>query len=140
MLHQPGETGAGHVQGRTRALRSGPVVAKALAVARVHVPILSVLAIAIHGESYSVLREETYLCSEFYAAVVKMPVAPTKGARQIPRQRLGLWDRQRGLTGVPKVRQTTGRTPPPLHIYMYHGTDSFARGVCDRLPDGTPPT
>ena len=54
VLHQPGKTGAGHVQGRTRALRFGPVFAKAFALARVHVPVLSVLAIAVHGESYSV--------------------------------------------------------------------------------------
>ena len=81
MLHQPGETGAGHVQGRTRALRFGPVVAKALALARVHVPVLSVFAIAIHGESYSVLMGEknvAYSRSELFAPVVKMPTAPTR--------------------------------------------------------------
>src|SRR5258708_38659961 len=60
-LHQSWETGAGHVQGRTRALRFGPVLAKALALARVHVPVLSVFAIAIHGESYSVQCGKTLL-------------------------------------------------------------------------------
>ena len=55
MLHEAGETRAGHVQGRTRALRRfGPVFAKVFALARVHVPVLSILTIAVHGESCSV--------------------------------------------------------------------------------------
>jgi hypothetical protein len=64
MLHQSWKTGTGHVQGRTRALRFGPVFAKAVfALARVHVPVLSVFTIAVHGESYSVLMGEKERCS-----------------------------------------------------------------------------
>src|SRR5450759_1081243 len=95
MLHQPGETGAGHVQGRTRALRFGPVVAKALALARVHVPVLSVFAIAIHGESYSVLMGEKTLPTYDQNSSHQPSNADHShdAARQTPRQRLG-----RGIT------------------------------------------
>jgi len=83
MLHEAGETRAGHVQGRTRALRwFGPVFAKAVfALTLVHVPVLSVFTIAVHGESYSVLMREknvAQLRSELFAPVIKMPIAPTR--------------------------------------------------------------
>ena len=49
VLHQAGQARSGHVQGRTRALGFWPVIAERLVVAiRVHVPVLSVFAVAIH--------------------------------------------------------------------------------------------
>jgi hypothetical protein len=53
MLHEAGEPGAGHVQGRTRALGFG-AFAKTFVLTRVHVPVLSVFTIAVHGDGYSV--------------------------------------------------------------------------------------
>jgi hypothetical protein len=55
VLNETGQPRAGHVQGRARAVRLGPVfaiIAVPIAI-RVHVPVLSVLAVAVHGESYS---------------------------------------------------------------------------------------
>jgi len=49
VLHEAGQAGSGHVQGRTWTLGFGPVIAKRSLVAiRVHVPVLSVFAVAIH--------------------------------------------------------------------------------------------
>ena len=51
VLHQSRKPGAGDVQGRTRPLGPGTVLAEAFALAvRVHIPVLSVFTIAIHGE------------------------------------------------------------------------------------------
>jgi len=50
MLHQTRQAGAGHIDGRTRTLRLGTAVPGSPAIAvRVHVPVLSVFAIAVHG-------------------------------------------------------------------------------------------
>ena len=51
VLHQTGQPGTGHVDRRAGALRLGTLVARAFGVAvGIHVPVLSVLAIAVHGE------------------------------------------------------------------------------------------
>src|SRR5665811_1245267 len=52
-----------------------------------------------------------------------------RGRKTDPATTVGSWDYQRGLTGVPKVQQTTGRNPPPLQIHMYHGTDMVCTPV-----------
>jgi hypothetical protein len=50
MLHEARQARSGHVQGRTRTLGFGPVIAKWSGVAiRVHVPVLSVFTVAIHN-------------------------------------------------------------------------------------------
>src|SRR5271157_2615852 len=55
MLDQARQAGAGDVDGRTRPERFGPVGTEASGIAvRIHVPWLSVLAIAVHGEGCSV--------------------------------------------------------------------------------------
>lgn len=56
MLHQAGQARTSHVQRRTRSvwLRAVFTVWTGIAV-RVHVPVLSVLAVAVHWESYSVV-------------------------------------------------------------------------------------
>src|SRR3974377_1436091 len=81
MLYQPGETGAGHVQGRTRALRFGPVVAITFVIARIHVPILSVLAIAIHGEVAPYWGKKTYLRQNLLRQSSQCRSLPLLGAR-----------------------------------------------------------
>src|SRR5208283_1745950 len=49
VLHQPRQPRAGDVDGRPGAWRLRPVLAKGIGIAlRIHVPMLSVLAIAIH--------------------------------------------------------------------------------------------
>ena len=98
VLHQSGKTGAGHVQGRTRALRFGPVFAKAFLLSPESMyPFCLILAIAVHGESYSVLMGEknvAQLRSELFAPVIKMPIAPTR-----PRDRRRDND---GVVGLPE--------------------------------------
>jgi hypothetical protein len=59
VLDETGEARPGDIERRTRSLVTGPVIGtivEALAIAvRVHVPVLSVFAIAVHGEG--VLRK-----------------------------------------------------------------------------------
>src|SRR5947207_3561289 len=51
VLHESRKPGTGDVQGRPRPLGPGTVFAEAFALpVRVHIPVLSVLAIAVHGE------------------------------------------------------------------------------------------
>ena len=52
VLYQARQAGAGNVDGEAGTLRLRAVVAEALALAiRVHVPVLPVLAVIVHGES-----------------------------------------------------------------------------------------
>jgi len=51
VLHEAGKPGAGDIERRPGTLRFGTIFAEGLAVAvRVHVPVLSILAIAVHWE------------------------------------------------------------------------------------------
>ena len=104
MLHETGKPGAGHVQGRTRALLFGTVFAEALALARVHVPVLSVFAIAVHGEKYSVLWGKRNVLN--YDLIFFAPVTKTQHYREAGRQtpQFGLSGiNRKGLTGGPEA-------------------------------------
>ena len=51
MLYETRQAGAGHIQGGPWSLGSGAIAARATGLAvRVHVPVLSILAVAVHGE------------------------------------------------------------------------------------------
>jgi hypothetical protein len=52
MLHETRQAGAGHIDGGAGALGFGTIIAAiAFRIAiRVHVPVLSILAITVHGE------------------------------------------------------------------------------------------
>jgi hypothetical protein len=63
MLNQTRQAGAGDVDGWARTLKFGTVITKTFIAIRIHVPVLPVLAIVVHGEGCSVNagRENVYL-------------------------------------------------------------------------------
>ena len=66
VLHQPGKAGPGNVNRRAWPVGFGPILAAmtvGLAV-RVHIPSLSVFAIAVHGEGYSKSLDELNIRNE----------------------------------------------------------------------------
>src|SRR5690349_6225305 len=117
MLDQAGEAGAGHVDRRARALWLRTVFAKRSRIAlRVHVPVLPVLAIIVHGEGCSVsagriasLRASTFEIAAAFPGACRPRATlgtslnvgnPEKGGAQCTSR---LWDR------------------PVRQIHMYHG-------------------
>ena len=75
MLHQTRQAGACDIDRRARTLGFGPVVAIAFDIAvRVHVPVLSVFTVTIHGERNSVIEG---------TKTVTAPNGPTKAGRQL---------------------------------------------------------
>ena len=106
MLDQAGQAGAGHVDRRAGALRLGTVIAEGSAIAiRIHVPVLPVLAIVVHGEG--LLRVSNperrrgnlhCLCETWHSSV--RGKSENKGRRP---DTVGEWN------------------PPVYQIHMYHG-------------------
>jgi len=78
VLNQTGKPRAGYIQGRTRAVGFGPVIAKTAVTVGIHIPVLFILAIAVHREGYSVaVRDgETFVNR-----------SETQGRQSSPRQR-----------------------------------------------------
>ena len=54
MLNQTRQAGAGDIDGGSGTLKFGTVIAETFVAIRIHVPVLPVLAIVVHGEECSV--------------------------------------------------------------------------------------
>jgi len=120
-----GVDGAGHVQGGRGPCGLARSSRKLLLSPESMYPFCLYLRSLSIGESYSVLLGEKNLANYDQNSSRRSPKC-----RSLPRSRetdtastVVSWDYQRGLMGVPKVQQTTGRNPPLLQIHMYHGTD-----------------
>jgi hypothetical protein len=64
MLNEARKAGSGYIERGARTLRLGPFLAATRCVGvavRVHVPVLSILAVAIHGEGCSVTSRKDVL-------------------------------------------------------------------------------
>lgn len=63
VLHEAGKPRAGDIERRARARRFGPIFAKGLSLTvRVHVPVLSILAFAVHREELLRTRRDENEC------------------------------------------------------------------------------
>jgi hypothetical protein len=124
VLNQTRQAGAGHIQRRARSLGLGAVFAAARPVGiavRIHVPVLSVLAVAVHGEGCSVTSRKETFCK----LLEPKPLSVHGGTAQAHFLRTQGWKGdQRGITeGVSGKNRLASqdRRPLLLQIHRYHG-------------------
>lgn len=134
MLDKTRQAGAGHVDGRPRTLRFGAVFAIAFGIAvRVHVPVLSVFAIAVHGESYSVMsRNKEKRCETQYARGGYIQTVSTRAEEKPGHTAIDvgfLKGLKRELRGAGKYRS---QDPLLLETNMYHGMGTVCTPYLDR--------
>src|SRR5690348_5706819 len=95
MLDQTRQAGAGDVNGRTGTLWLGTVFAKTFAVAiRIHVPVLPVLAIVVHGEECSVFGGRKNVLRTNASNLRAAPETQTCPVRHLARRKV--WEIQKG--------------------------------------------
>src|SRR3954463_15630679 len=79
MLNRARQAGAGDIDGRAGTLQFGTVVAKTFVAIRIHVPVLPVLAIVVHGEECSVNEGRGNVFNELRFEPDETPGKPTFG-------------------------------------------------------------
>jgi hypothetical protein len=132
VLDQTRQPGAGYIEGRPRPLGLGPVSAWAPTVAvRVHVPVLSILAITVHGEGCSVDCRPMNVSGKTDFDPQRLDAQDTALSPRQPHKtgrRHFAWDGQFGVSaGFPWCRTLLIRDPPKCQTNIYHGLSQFAR-------------